>query len=145
MDKIDHKKSLNRLKLEIVKKTLNTLLNNNFDTNLEILFFTHFNGVIIPDQLKKSYPVQMLIILEHQFYNLKVFEDKFSVDLSFNGKQEKITIPFFAISEFHDKISRDFLTFYKISIDSGKEHKNEKYIEKSLGGSIISIDQLRDN
>jgi hypothetical protein len=142
---MDYKKSLNYLKLQIVKKTLDTLLDNSFTTNLEILFFTHFNGVIIPDHLKKSYPVQMLIILQHQFYNLKVFEDKFSVDLSFNGKQEQITIPFFAISEFHDKISRDFLKLDKISIDSAKEYKNEKCIEKSLGGSIISIDQLRDN
>ncbi|GFY65170.1 uncharacterized protein TNIN_36721 [Trichonephila inaurata madagascariensis] len=98
----------------------------------------------MPDHLKKSYPTQMLIILQHQFYDLKVSEDKFSVSLSFQGKQERITIPFFAISEFRDKISGDVLIFDKISIDSDKEYKSEKCTEKLSNGSIISIDQLRD-
>ncbi|MDR2978537.1 MAG: ClpXP protease specificity-enhancing factor SspB [Rickettsiales bacterium] len=58
--------------------------------------------------LRKSYPTQVLIILQHQFYDLKIFEDKFGVSLSFRGKQEQITVPFFAISEFHDKFQGMF-------------------------------------
>ncbi|QOD38613.1 ClpXP protease specificity-enhancing factor SspB [Candidatus Wolbachia massiliensis] len=144
MERTDYKKLLNSAKFQVIKKTLAVIADNGFIPNLEILFFTYFNGVIIPDYLKKSYPTQMLIILQHQFYDLKVFEDKFSVSLSFHGKREQITIPFFAINEFHDKISGDVLTFDKISIDSAKEYKSEKCTEKSLNGSIISIDQLRD-
>ncbi len=86
----------------------------------------------------------MLIILQHQFYGLEVFEDKFSVSLSFRGKQEQITVPFFAISEFHDKILGDVFIFDKINVDFDKEYKSEKCTENSSNGSIISIDQLRD-
>ncbi|WCR57627.1 ClpXP protease specificity-enhancing factor SspB [Wolbachia endosymbiont of Ctenocephalides felis wCfeJ] len=144
MDKTDYKKSLNFAKCQVIKKALDAISSNEFTPHLEILFFTYFNGVVIPDYLKRSYPAQMLIILQHQFYDLKVFEDKFSVRLSFSGKQEQITVPFFAINEFHDKISGDILVFDKISIDSDKEYTSEKCTEKSSNGSIISIDQLRD-
>ncbi|OCA06179.1 ClpXP protease specificity-enhancing factor SspB [Wolbachia endosymbiont of Trichogramma pretiosum] len=141
MDKTDYQKSLSRAKFQVVKKALDTILDNVFTPHLEILFFTRFNGVVIPDYLKESYPTQMLIILQHQFYSLKVCEDKFSVSLSFRGKQEQVTVPFFAISEFHDKISGDTLVF---SVDSDKEHESEKCAKKSSNGSIISIDQLYD-
>lgn len=133
---IDYKSSLNSSKFQVIKKTLDYISGNNFTPHLEILFFTGFNGVVIPDYLKNSYPTQMLIILQNQFYGLKAFEDNFSVSLSFNGKQEQITIPFSAISEFRDKISGDILIFDKVS--------NEKCTKKSSNGSIISINQLRD-
>ncbi len=144
MEQTDYKKLLNSAKFQVIKKTLDIISGNGFTPYLEILFFTYFNGVTMPDRLKKSYPTQMLIILQHQFYDLKVSEDKFSVSLSFQGKQERITIPFFAISEFRDKISGDVLIFDKINIDSDKEYKSEKCTEKLSNGSIISIDQLRD-
>ncbi|KLT23044.1 Stringent starvation protein B [Wolbachia endosymbiont of Armadillidium vulgare str. wVulC] len=141
MDKTDYQKSLNSSKFQVVKKALDTISVSGFTPHLEILFFTRFNGVVIPDSLKESYPTQMLVILQHQFYDLKVLEDKFSVSLSFHGKQEQVTVPFFAISEFHDKISGDILVF---SVDSNKEYENEKSAKKSSNGSIISIDQLYD-
>ncbi|WP_168464694.1 ClpXP protease specificity-enhancing factor SspB [Wolbachia endosymbiont of Ctenocephalides felis wCfeT] len=141
MEHTDYKKSLNSNKLQVIKKALDVISSNDFTPHLEILFFTYFNDVIIPDYLKKSYPSQMLIVLQHQFFNLKVFEDKFSVNLSFRGKQEQITIPFFAINEFHDKISGDVLVFDKINFNSNEEYQS---IERSSNGSIISIDQLRD-
>ncbi|MCV3769688.1 MAG: ClpXP protease specificity-enhancing factor SspB [Wolbachia pipientis] len=139
MDKIDCNKSLNLAKFQVIKKALDTILNNDFTPHLEILFSTCSNGVIVPNYLKKSYPTQMLIILQHQFYGLKVFEDKFSVELYFHGKQEQITVSFFAISKFYNKTSGDILIFDKINIDS-----NKKYIKKLLNGNIISIDQLRN-
>ncbi|MGL9717211.1 MAG: ClpXP protease specificity-enhancing factor SspB [Wolbachia sp.] len=141
MDKIGYKKSLDSIKFQVIKKALDAVSDNGFIPHLEILFFTYFNGVVMPDYLKKSYPTQMLIILQHQFYDLEVFEDKFSVRLSFHGKREQVTVPFFAISEFHDKISGDVLIF---SIDSSKGYESEKCTEKLSNGSIISIDQLRD-
>ncbi|MDD9331380.1 MAG: ClpXP protease specificity-enhancing factor SspB [Wolbachia sp.] len=141
---IDYEKLFNPIKFQLIKKILEVLSSNKFTPNLEILFFTGFNGVIVPDYLKKLYPDQMLIILQHQFYNLKVSEDKFSVSLSFSGKQEQITVPFFAISEFHDKVSGDILTLDKFGVDSNEKYQskecNNEYAEKPPDGAIISID-----
>ncbi|OEY86482.1 stringent starvation protein B domain protein [Wolbachia pipientis] len=127
-----YRQSLNSIKFQIIKKALVALSIYNFTPHLEILFFTGSKNVVMPDYLKKLYPNQMLIVLQHQFYNLKVFEDKFSVNLSFNGKQEQMVIPFAAISKFYDKISEDILNFASGKLNNSSDN-------------IISIDKLRSD
>lgn len=73
--------------------------------NLCFLFVvnTKHKKVIMPDYLKKQYPEEITLILQHQFANLDVSNNYFSVDLSFNGRIEKIVIPFNAILVFIDQ------------------------------------------
>lgn len=56
----------------------------------------------IPAFLRPQYPKEMTIILENQFDNLVVEEDKFSVDLSFGGVASTVVIPFHALKAFVD-------------------------------------------
>ncbi|MGH6682827.1 MAG: ClpXP protease specificity-enhancing factor SspB, partial [Pseudolabrys sp.] len=42
------------------------------------------------------------IILQHQFWDLAVEEDRFSITLSFGGRHERLTIPFSALTAFAD-------------------------------------------
>jgi hypothetical protein len=44
----------------------------------------------------------MTIILQHQFWDLKVSEDAFEVGLSFGGVPERLTVPFDSINGFFD-------------------------------------------
>jgi hypothetical protein len=44
----------------------------------------------------------MTIILQHQFWDLKVSEDEFEVGLSFGGVPERLTVPYEAINGFFD-------------------------------------------
>ncbi len=67
-----------------------------------ITFRTHAPGVIIPDHLRARYPDEMTIVLEHQFWDLEVYADRFRVILKFSGQPHPITIPFTAISRFFD-------------------------------------------
>ena len=46
---------------------------------------TDHPGVAIPARLKAQYPEEMTIVLQHQFWDLKVQDDAFTVGLSFNG------------------------------------------------------------
>src|SRR5690242_21725850 len=48
-----------------------------------LTFKTHFPGVDIPDFLKEQYPDEMTIILQHQFWGLKITDDRFEVTLTF--------------------------------------------------------------
>ncbi|UWI83194.1 ClpXP protease specificity-enhancing factor SspB [Wolbachia endosymbiont of Howardula sp.] len=142
MQQQDYKQSLNLIKLQVIKKNLEMISNGNTISYLEILFITSVYGVRIPDDLRISYPTNMLIILQYQFENLKVFDDRFSVILSFRGVQEHITIPFVSINKFHDKISGDILIFDVANIpDNSQEREYSKNISYKR---IISIDQLRD-
>ena len=44
----------------------------------------------------------MTVILQHQFWDLVVTEDRFEVGLSFGGIPERLVVPFAAIKSFLD-------------------------------------------
>ncbi len=65
-------------------------------------FDTHMPGVVIPDHLRTRYPDEMTIVLQHQFWDLEIAEEGFSVTLSFHKQLERLVIPFAAIRSFAD-------------------------------------------
>lgn len=67
-----------------------------------ITFRTRSAGVVIPENLGARYPEEMTIVLEHQFWDLEVYPDRFRVILKFNGQPHPIVIPFQAITRFFD-------------------------------------------
>lgn len=69
---------------------------------LYITFLTAGRGVVIPGRLARTYPEEMTIVLEHQFWNLEVGDALFSVELSFNRRQERLEVPFDCVTSFAD-------------------------------------------
>ncbi|MBV8916303.1 MAG: hypothetical protein JOZ05_25110 [Acetobacteraceae bacterium] len=69
-----------------------------------ISFRTDARGVQLPKRLLAQYPHEMTIVLQHQFWDLKVDEaaEQFSVGLSFGSVPAALTIPFAAITGFID-------------------------------------------
>src|SRR6185437_5237385 len=65
-----------------------------------ITFRTRFPGLALPEHLVTQYPDEMTIVLEHQFLDLEVQEDRFLVTLNFRSKSERLVIPFEAITAF---------------------------------------------
>jgi len=70
--------------------------------HFRITFKTGFPGVEIPDFLREQYPEEMMIILQHQFWGLKVKENHFEVTLSFKKVPATLVIPFAALTQFAD-------------------------------------------
>ena len=69
---------------------------------VDITFATKAEGVKMPAYLVAKYPEEMNIILQHQFWDLVVTEDRFEVGLSFGGIPERLVVPFAAIKSFLD-------------------------------------------
>ncbi len=67
-----------------------------------LTFKTHFPGLNISEGLVAQYPEEMTVVLEHQFWDLEVHEDHFAVTLSFQGKPERLVVPFEAVTNFSD-------------------------------------------
>lgn len=67
-----------------------------------IAFQTGHPGVSIPNHLRERYQDEMTIVLQNQFWDLKVGEDYFEVGLSFNSKPAMLRIPFDAVTGFLD-------------------------------------------
>jgi hypothetical protein len=67
-----------------------------------ITFKTGAPGVRLSNRLKEQYPDEMTIILQYQFWDLKVDDESFEVGLHFKNIPEKLYVPFDAISGFFD-------------------------------------------
>jgi hypothetical protein len=76
-----------------------------------LAFETGYPGVIIPRSLRDLYPEEMRIVLEHQFWNLEVEPDFFSVELSFSASRQRLIIPFAALTTFADPSAEFALRF----------------------------------
>ncbi len=72
------------------------------DHHFYITFDTRHPGVKLADYLRARYPEDMTIVLQHQFWGLKIQGDSFEVTLSFNKVGEHIVVPFSAVKAFFD-------------------------------------------
>lgn len=59
-------------------------------------------GVTVSERLRKKYEDEMTIVLQHQYWNLEVYEKFFEVELSFDNVPEKLIIPYAAVKGFYD-------------------------------------------
>jgi hypothetical protein len=67
-----------------------------------ITFVSTAEGVKLSSRLLAQYPDEMTVILQHQFWDLEVTDDRFEVGLSFGGIPERLAVPFTAIKSFFD-------------------------------------------
>lgn len=82
------------------------------DHHFFISFQTNYPGVSISPQLKSRYPEEITIVVQHQFWDLKIGKDKFSIMLSFNNIPEKLVVPFDALTAFADPSIKFGLQFH---------------------------------
>jgi hypothetical protein len=67
-----------------------------------ISFRTKARGVRLSNRLRDRYPDEMTIVLQHQFWDLRVSDQSFEVGLSFQNISEMLLIPFEAVTRFAD-------------------------------------------
>ena len=72
------------------------------DHHFFITFDTREPSVSLSKRLRDQYPHEMTIVLQHQFWDLAVTEDRFEVRLSFNNIPERLVVPFSAVRIFQD-------------------------------------------
>jgi hypothetical protein len=77
-----------------------------------VTFDTTHPDVKIADTLKAQHPSEMTIVLQHQFWDLKVSEDHFEITLSFSGVSQKLIVPFAAVTAFADPHAKFGLQFH---------------------------------
>ena len=117
------------------------------DHHFYITFQTRHKGVEMPEYLKERYPNEMTIVLQHQFYDLEIAKDYFSVMLSFNNVPEKLVVPLDSITIFADPSVNFALQFQPLNPgqddedDAQDDELNLKDGEKT--GQVISLDSFR--
>ena len=103
-DLLNYETMVERALKSVVVEALTQVAENGLpgSHHLYVTFKTGFPGVELPDHLHEKFPEEMTIVLQHQFWDLTVEEDRFLVTLSFNDIQERLAIPFPAIKAFAD-------------------------------------------
>lgn len=90
----------------VVRQALREVLNRGGqlpgEHHFYVTFRTDAEGVDIPDYLRAKYPTEMTIVLQYQFYDLTVENDKFAVTLSFGGVLRRLVVPYITIITFAD-------------------------------------------
>ena len=72
------------------------------DHHFFITFKTGAAGVTGPKELLGQYPDEMMIVLQHQYWDLAPGETFFSVTLKFGGQPRSLSVPYAAITQFWD-------------------------------------------
>lgn len=67
-----------------------------------ISFATTHPDVDMPEYLKEEFPEEITIVLQYEFWDLVVEEDRFSLTLCFSDMKERLSIPFSAVVSFVD-------------------------------------------
>ncbi|MFT8587376.1 SspB family protein [Acetobacter papayae] len=124
------------------------------DHHFYLTFRTDFPGVEIPARLRAQYPHEMTIVLQHQFWDLKVDHetDIVSVGLSFGGVGTTLVIPVWAFTGFADPSIGFSLQFAAEELeDEAAEEAHEEHTPEESGAEtqgeaasqVVSLDAFR--
>jgi hypothetical protein len=156
-DLLRYDKIVERALRSVVRTALEQISDHGLPGNhsLYITFRTDHPGVAIADSLRKEYPEEMTIVLEHQFWELEASEEQFEITLSFNQVHERLSVPLEAVTAFADPSVQFGLKFEAIdeltegamaamadapeaAQESAGEEKPEEESEK-----VIALDAFR--
>ncbi len=125
------------------------------DHHFFISFASTAPGVRLPARLVERYPDEMTIVLQNQFWDLKVSETAFEVGLSFDDRPETLYIPFAAILGFFDP-SVEFGLKFEVETDldvnetdpeagedDGETEPDDEVPPPSGGDKVVSLDSFR--
>jgi uncharacterized protein len=119
-----------------------------------LTFRTDHPGVAMPSRLRAQYPQEMTIVLQHQFWDLKMDAEAelISVGLSFGGVPASLVIPLGAVTGFADPYVRYGLRFRPASApevskapepESGEAEQPEEAETPDETPQVVSLDAFR--
>ena len=111
-----------------------------------LTFRTDYPGVVMPPRLRTQYPQEMTIVLQHQFWDLKMDEEAglISVGLSFGGVPAALVIPLGAVTGFADPSVRYGLRFHPVPVaESVEEVAPEPGEQPAEEPQVVSLDAFR--
>ncbi len=142
---IEYQKILNKNMLNVFKDILKNIRDNGLSNNnhLYITFLTNHKNVELPDWLKQKYPQEMTIVVQYEYYDLKINNNNFSISLSFNDIKTNLIIDYNAIISFADPSANFGLILQKNK--SQKKLKRNLDNKKSKEGNVINFSNYKKN
>lgn len=119
-----------------------------------ITFKTRGRGVSVPPDIIAKYPDEMTVVLQHQYWDLAVEHDLFSVMLKFGGMPKVLTVPYSAVTRFYDPSVQFLLQFEAPEVVTGPVAEISPPAARAKtppstddgdddGPKVVSLDQFR--
>lgn len=116
-----------------------------------VTFRTRAVGVSVPPDILAQYPEEMTVVLQHQYWDLKVEPTKFSVMLKFGGMPKVLAMPYTAVTRFYDPSVQFLLQFetpasveeVATEVAAGEPDRTPTTDGGDDGPKVVSLDQFR--
>lgn len=108
-----------------------------------LTFRTTTEGVELPSRLAARFPQEMTIVLQHQFEDLAVDESCFGVTLRFDGRPERLVVPFSALTAFADPAAEFALRWPAPGEEPPDAAPAEPERGDGAGAEVVSLDAFR--
>ncbi len=140
--KINYDSILKRNMLNVLKDILLEIKKNGLQEghNLYICIDINNNKIKMPNWLKKNFPKEITIVIQYEYWNLKINKNSFNITLSFNDVKADLDIPFDSIISFGDTYANFGL---KLMNDKNKIKKEPK--TKIKNDNVIDFNKFKKN
>ncbi len=110
------------------------------EAHLLLTFRTDHEATQLPADLRRRFPDRMMIELQHQFWELEIDDDGFSVVLAFGGKRADLYVPWEAVLSFVDPDAN-----FGLSFEPPEEEPSEETSppDSECDAEVIPIDRFR--
>ena len=143
---LEYQKILNQNMINVLKDILIKIKDEGLDTNnqLYITFETNHEGVKIPNWLRDKYKNEMTIVIQYEYYDIKIHKKNFLITLSFNDIKTDLKIDYNSIISFADPSANFGLILKKNSINKKNKKINKRNNTKEKN-NIINFSSYKKN
>lgn len=120
------------------------------DHHFYLTFKTRMSGVQMADHLKDRFPDEMTIVIQHQYWDFEVHDDRFEIILKFSGVPQHLRVPFAAVTRFVDPSVNFGLQFEEgpetreiLDPESGQASPAASSSSQEAAGTVVSLDAFR--
>ena len=158
-DQIDYQQLTRDALRDVVRKVLAQAAEEGLpgEHHFYLTFDTTHPGVEVSAQARNLYPQEMTVVLQHQFWDLAVDDEAFSVTLRFGGQKQRVLVPFEALTTFVDPAAEFGLNLERVEpegdhdvvLEADDDPSADRSDEESVvsrsesGGDVVPIDRFR--
>ena len=132
--------------VNVLKDILIEIENNGMSNNnhLYITFLTNHKNVEVPSWLIEKYPDEITIVIQYEYYNIKVNDEYFKITLSFNDVMADLKIGYSAIISFADPSANFGLKLQTTKIKKLNKNKSRNKKEAKNKSNVIDFSTFKN-
>ena len=144
---IDYQKILNDNMINVLKDILKNIENNGLSNNnqLYITFLTGNSKTKIPSWIQEKYPEEMTIVIQYEYYGIKINKSNFEITLSFNDIKATLKIHYDSIISFADPSANFGLKLVVKKTPKKFNESTKNKLTKNKKDNIINFSNYKKN